>query len=82
VLELGALAPRLTDRQRQTLRLLARGSSSTSIAGALRQSESTAKRDIAELLVLFDAPNRTALVSSAASLGFVAPSPGFAVTSV
>jgi DNA-binding CsgD family transcriptional regulator len=71
VIELGALAPRLSDRQRATLRLLAKGASSTSIAGALRQSESTAKRDIAELLQLFDAPNRAALVSSAAALGFV-----------
>jgi DNA-binding CsgD family transcriptional regulator len=74
VLELGALAPRLTQRQRDTLRLLAKGSSSTLIAGALCQSESTAKRDIADLLQVFDVPNRTALVSSAASLGFV-PAP-------
>jgi DNA-binding NarL/FixJ family response regulator len=71
VIELGALAPRLSDRQRETLRLLAMGRSSQSIASALQQSESTAKRDIAELLQLFDAPNRTALVSAAASLGFV-----------
>jgi len=71
VIDLGAMAPRLTQRQRETLKLLARGTSSHGIAGALRQSESTAKRDIAELLHVFDVPNRTALVSSAASLGFV-----------
>jgi DNA-binding CsgD family transcriptional regulator len=71
VIELGSLAPKLTERQRATLRLLAKGASSTTIARALRQSESTAKRDIAELLQLFDVPNRAALVSSAAALGFV-----------
>lgn len=72
VIELAGLAPKLSDRQRETLRLLARGVSSSAIAVALRQSESTSKRDIAVLLQLFDAPNRTALVSAAASLGFVA----------
>ena len=71
VLELGSRAPRLSDRQRETLCLLARGTSSTDIAGALHQSQSTAKRDIAELLHLFDAPNRAALISSAATLGYV-----------
>ena len=75
VVELAALAPRLSERQRETLRLLAKGSSSTQVAAALCQSESTAKRDVAELLALFDVPNRTALVSSAAALGFV-PAPG------
>lgn len=74
VIELGALAPRLTRRQMEVLRLLAKGNSSGGIAGALRQSESTAKRDIAELLHVFDVPNRAALVSTAASLGFVAQS--------
>lgn len=71
VIELAGLAPRLTDRQSDTLRLLAAGRSSRSIAGTLHQSESTSKRDIAELLELFDAPNRTALVSTATELGFV-----------
>jgi DNA-binding NarL/FixJ family response regulator len=71
VLELGSRAPKLSDRQRETLRLLARGTSSTEIAGALHQSHSTAKRDIAELLHLFDAPNRAALISSAATLGYI-----------
>lgn len=76
VLELAACAPRMTDRQRETLRLLAQGRSSARIASILHQSESTAKRDIAELLELFDVPNRTALVAYAASLGFVTPAPG------
>jgi DNA-binding NarL/FixJ family response regulator len=64
-------APRVSERQVETLQLLAAGRSSRAIAQALRSSESTAKRDISELLQLFDAANRTALVTAATSLGFI-----------
>ena len=75
VVELAAAAPRLSPRQRDTLRLVALGLSNRLIAAAQHQSLSTTKRDIADLLGIFDAPNRTALMSSAASLGFVTPNP-------
>ena len=70
-LELSLAAPELSDRLRETLRLLAAGQSSRTIARALHESESTAKRDITELLSLFDVPNRTALISAATRLGFL-----------
>ncbi len=73
VIDLARAAPRLTRRQRDTLRLLALGRSSRVIAEALHQSESTTKRDISELLQLFDAPNRAAMISAASGLGFLAP---------
>ena len=71
VVELASSAPRLTPRQRSTLRLVSIGRSNDGIAAALHQSISTAKRDIAELFELFDAPNRAALICSASALGFV-----------
>jgi DNA-binding NarL/FixJ family response regulator len=71
VIELAASAPRLSHRQRATLRMLALGRSNRLIASAQQQSLSTAKRDIAELFDLFDVTNRAALTSAASSLGFV-----------
>jgi DNA-binding CsgD family transcriptional regulator len=68
---LAQCAPQLSGRQKDTLRLLAMGRSSQSIANALSQSQSTTKRDIADLLSIFDAPNRTALVGRATQLGFI-----------
>ena len=79
-LELSLAAPRLSGRQRDTLRLLATGRSSRAIASAMHQSESTAKRDIAELLQVFDVPNRTALVAYATRLGFLDPAPALVST--
>lgn len=71
IIELATLAPRLSERQRSTLRLLASGRSNRGVAATLQQSVSTSKRDIAELLQIFDVPNRAALMSTATSLGFV-----------
>ena len=63
-------APRLSERLTRTLRLVAAGRSNREIGVALHESESTAKRDVALLLQLFDAPNRTALLAAAARLGY------------
>ncbi len=71
VVDLAASAPRLTQRQHATLRMLALGRSNRLIATAHHQSLSTAKRDIADLFELFDVTNRAALTSAASSLGFV-----------
>ena len=70
-IELSLSAPRLSQRHKDTLRHLAAGRSSRGIALAMRESESTVKRDIAELLDLFDVANRTALVGAATRLGFI-----------
>lgn len=71
VIELANTAPQLTDRHRQTLRLLAAGRSNSEISATLHQSSSTTKRDIAELLEIFDAANRASLTTAANRLGFV-----------
>jgi DNA-binding NarL/FixJ family response regulator len=71
VIDLALAAPMLTERHRHILRQLASGRSSRGIGVTLNQSESTVKRDIAELLQLFGADNRTALVNAAAEMGFI-----------
>ena len=71
VVELATLAPALNRRQQETLRLVAQGRSNQAVAMAMRQSLSTVKRTLSELLDVFDVPNRAALLSAAAALGFV-----------
>lgn len=71
VIDLAAAAPAVSERQLRTLRLVAMGRSNHGIASSLGQSVSTIKREIAELLQVFDAPNRAALLTTAAELGFV-----------
>ena len=71
VLHLARNAPRLTARQRRTLRLLAAGRTNREIALGLHLSPSTTKRDIADLLEIFDVANRAALMSAANRLGFL-----------
>lgn len=71
VIELAHDAPRISARQRRTLKLVAAGRSNGEIASALHQSLSTTKRDIAELMSLLDAANRAALTTTAARLGYV-----------
>jgi DNA-binding NarL/FixJ family response regulator len=71
VLRLAQGAPRLTPRQRRTLRLLSAGRSNREIAVGLHQSQSTTKRDIAELLEIFDVANRASLMTCANRLGFL-----------
>jgi len=62
--------PSLRPRLEQTLRLVLRGSTNATIAKATHQSEATVKRDVAELLRLFDAPNRLALATTVTRLGY------------
>jgi DNA-binding NarL/FixJ family response regulator len=50
---------------------VAAGRSNTDISAALHQSTSTTKRDIADLLAIFDAANRAGLTQTAARLGFL-----------
>lgn len=71
VLQLAHDAPRISARQRRTLKLVAAGRSNREIAGALHQSLSTTKRDIAELMHVLDAANRAALTTTAARLGYL-----------
>jgi DNA-binding NarL/FixJ family response regulator len=61
--------PSLTPRLEHTLLLLVRGRANRDIARELGQSEATTKRDVAELLHRFDAPNRVALAATAWRLG-------------
>lgn len=71
VIQLALLAPRLSSRQQSTLRLVAMGRSNAEISASLNQSASTTKRDIADLLEIFDVDNRAALASTAGRLGYV-----------
>lgn len=71
VIQLAEEAPHLSDRQRQTLQLVSAGRSNADISTALCQSPSTTKRDLAELLELFDATNRAGLSAAASRLGYL-----------
>jgi DNA-binding NarL/FixJ family response regulator len=62
--------PALRPRLERTLQLVLRGQSNRVIARAVHESEATAKRDVGELLRLFDAPNRLALATTAIRLGY------------
>jgi len=62
--------PALRPRLEHTLHLVLRGCSNRHIAAATHQSEATVKRDVAELLRLFDAPNRLALAATVTRLGY------------
>jgi DNA-binding CsgD family transcriptional regulator len=62
--------PALRPRLEHTLHLVLRGCTNRHIAAATHQSEATVKRDVAELLRLFDAPNRLALAATATRLGY------------
>jgi DNA-binding CsgD family transcriptional regulator len=66
--------PHLPARLERTLHLVVRGRTNRDIARELGQSEATTKRDIAALLVRFDAPNRVALAATAWRLGLPPPS--------
>lgn len=61
--------PVLRPRLERTLQLVVRGATVASISRALHQSPSSTKRDIGELLRLFDAPSRLALATTALRLG-------------
>jgi DNA-binding CsgD family transcriptional regulator len=70
VVEAANDVPVLNDRLGQTLHLVLSGASNRTIARALHESESTAKRDVGDLLRMFDARNRVGLVSTASRLGY------------
>jgi DNA-binding CsgD family transcriptional regulator len=74
ILDAAHRAPALSSRLDDTLHLLLRGQPNRLIARSVHQSEATTKRDVAELLRLFDAPNRTALVATATRLGYASAS--------
>jgi DNA-binding NarL/FixJ family response regulator len=74
VLDAAQAYPLLGPRLERTLQLVVRGRPNRDIARELGQSEATTKRDIAELLRRFDAPNRVALAATALRLGL--PSDG------
>ena len=61
--------PSLDERLERTLELVLQGWSNPRIARAVHHSEATTKRDVAELLRRFDAPNRVALAATALRLG-------------
>jgi hypothetical protein len=61
--------PPLRPRLERTLQLVVRGATVAAMSRALHQSQSSTKRDIGELLRLFDAPSRLALATTALRLG-------------
>jgi TolB-like protein/DNA-binding CsgD family transcriptional regulator len=61
----------LTDREREVLRLVARGMSNAAIGEALRISEHTAKRHIANILLKLDLPTRSAASTLAGKHGLI-----------
>ena len=65
-------APRLSDRERQVLDLLAEGLGVTAIAGRLYLSESTAKTHIGRIYDKLGAANRAQALVSAMRLGLIA----------
>ncbi|MEY2423029.1 MAG: hypothetical protein QOI95_3096 [Acidimicrobiaceae bacterium] len=62
--------PPLDDRLLRTLLLVSARNSNASIARALHESESTAKRDVATLMRLFSVATRAELGEAATRLGF------------
>lgn len=65
-------APRLSDRERQVLDLLAEGLGVTAIAGRLYLSESTAKSHIGRIYEKLGAANRAQALVTAMRLGLIA----------
>ena len=66
-------APCLDERLRETLALVAAGNSNVAVARRLHESESTAKRDVAELMRLFGVRSRRALADIATRTGYYRP---------
>lgn len=65
-------SPRLSDRERQVLDLLAEGRGVSAIAGSLYLSESTAKTHIARIYDKLGAGNRAQALVAAMQLGLIA----------
>jgi DNA-binding NarL/FixJ family response regulator len=70
IVAIANLAPVLGERLVATLRLVASGLSNPAIARRLHESESTAKRDVAELVRLLDVSSRAEVSEAANRLGF------------
>ena len=68
-------APRLSDRERQVLELLAEGLGVTAIAGRLYVSESTAKSHIGRIYDKLGAANRAQALVTAMRLGLISDAP-------
>ena len=68
-------APRLSDRERQVLELLAEGLGVTAIAGRLYLSESTAKSHIGRIYDKLGAANRAQALVTAMRLGLISDAP-------
>jgi DNA-binding NarL/FixJ family response regulator len=64
-------APRLSDRERQVLELLAEGLGVSAIAGRLYLSESTAKSHIGRIYDKLGAANRAQALVTAMRLGLI-----------
>jgi DNA-binding CsgD family transcriptional regulator len=69
VIELAAMLPVLTGRQREIARAIVAGQPNRMIARGLHVSEATVKREVGILLRTFDAPDRFGLVSQLVPLG-------------
>ena len=67
----GEEKPRLSDREKEILDLLAKGYTTPQIAEALRLSQETIKWYRKKLLVKFDAANTAELVNQARELGIL-----------
>ena len=74
VVEAADRLPELAPRLERVLQLVLRGRTNAAISRTLAQSLSSTKRDISQLLQLFDAPNRSVLVATAMRLG-IRPAP-------
>lgn len=71
--KLSGSAPRLSDRERQVLELLAEGLGVGQIAGKLYVSESTAKSHVAKVYEKLGAANRAQALMSALKAGILTP---------
>jgi DNA-binding NarL/FixJ family response regulator len=67
-----ALDP-LTDREREVLRLVAKGMSNQELAESLHMSPATAKTHVSRILMKLDARDRAQLVVIAYETGFISP---------
>jgi len=70
IVETANVLPRLPDRLGAALQLVMAGYTNAGIAQQLHQSESTVKRDLAQLAGHFGARGRCGLISAAAAAGF------------